>query len=354
MLWRSQPETDMTGTDVALLEGMLAIPSVTGDEHRLGEWLLPRLTDLGFDARRDSVGNVIGVRGSGERELMLLGHMDTVPGDIPVRTEGDLLYGRGSVDAKGPLAAAIVAAHRLPIEPDRRITVIAAVEEEGDSRGARHLAARPSPAQLVILEPSGWEGITLGYKGSLRVSYRLAQEVAHGAGRHPSAADRLVAFIQSIRELIDNVNHERSLFQRLDFRVIGVNSESDGMEDTATALLGFRVPPGCNTVDLWSRLESWSDGAVLEQVGSEPPVRAEKSTPHARRFMRAIRAAGGEPRFKLKTGTSDMNILAPAWGCPSVAYGPGEAALDHTPHEHVDVREWSRGVDVLAGALATL
>jgi LysW-gamma-L-lysine carboxypeptidase len=57
------------------------------------------------------------------------------------------------------------------------------------------------------------------------------------------------------------------------------------------------------------------------------------------------------PRFKLKTGTSDLNVLVPAWGCQAVAYGPGDSQLDHTPREHVSIAELERAVSVLALAL---
>ncbi|NIU62369.1 MAG: M20/M25/M40 family metallo-hydrolase, partial [Pseudomonas stutzeri] len=63
---------------------------------------------------------------------------------------------------------------------------------------------------------------------------------------------------------------------------------------------------------------------------------------------------GGKPRFKLKTGTSDMNVVGPAWGCPIVAYGPGDSALDHTPREHIEIEEYQRGIEVLARALEAL
>ena len=64
------------------------------------------------------------------QEIVLLGHMDTVPGDIPVRQEDGKLYGRGSVDAKGPLATFIVAASRASLPPGTRLVVVGAVEEE--------------------------------------------------------------------------------------------------------------------------------------------------------------------------------------------------------------------------------
>ena len=64
---------------------------------------------LGYDAHVDGAGNAVGTRGTGEREIVLLGHIDTVPGEVPVRIEDGVLFGRGAVDAKGPLAAFVVA-----------------------------------------------------------------------------------------------------------------------------------------------------------------------------------------------------------------------------------------------------
>jgi len=160
----------VTETGIELLEEMVSIPSPSTQERELGQWLVTRLRGMGFAARRDEVGNVVAFWGSGPREVLLLGHLDTVPGFIPVRREGQRLFGRGAVDAKGPLAAAITAVARQPAGAACRFTIIGAVEEEGSSRGARHLVNRRPPDQLVILEPSGWDAVTLGYNCLLYTS----------------------------------------------------------------------------------------------------------------------------------------------------------------------------------------
>ena len=196
----SATEPAAAAEHVALLIEMLEIPSLSTEETRMGQWLLTRLKRLGFAVVRDGAGNVSATWGSGTREVVLLGHMDTVPGWIPVRREGDRIFGRGAVDAKGPLAAAITAVSRQAPSTDRRLTVIAAVEEEGSSRGARYLLERPAPDALVVLEPSGWDGITLGYKGSLRLHYRLSQPIGHGAGPLPSASDHAIDFVRHIQD----------------------------------------------------------------------------------------------------------------------------------------------------------
>ncbi|MGH2409287.1 MAG: M20/M25/M40 family metallo-hydrolase, partial [Chloroflexota bacterium] len=76
--------------------------------------------------------------------------------------------------------------------------------------------------------------------------------------------------------------------------------------------------------------------------------------PLARAMLAAIRAWGGQPRFAVKTGTSDLNVVAEPWTCPLLAYGPGDAALDHTPNEHIDLTEFDRSVAILRTALAEL
>jgi len=344
----------VTDSGVELLEEMLAIPSPSTQERALGQWLVSRMRGMGFAARRDEVGNIVAFWGSGPREVVLLGHVDTVPGFIPVRREGDRLFGRGAVDAKGPLAAAITAVARQPVGTGWRFTVIAAVEEEGSSRGARHLVNRRAPNQLVILEPSGWDAVTLGYKGSLRLRYRLSLPMGHGAGPNESAGDRAIAFIRRVQDHAGEQSKDQGSFARLDVRVLRFHADHDGFRDTAAMSLGFRLPPDFDVETLKQQLDQWSDGAELRFDYADPAVRAEKNTPVVRAFLKGIRDAGGTPRFKMKTGTSDMNILAPIWSCPVLAYGPGDSKLDHTPNEAIDLGEFQRGVEVLTTALRQL
>ncbi len=299
----------VTESGIELLEEMLSIPSPSTQERQLGQWLVARLRAMGFAARRDEAGNVVAFWGSGPHEVLLLGHMDTVPGFIPVRREGNRLFGRGAVDAKGPLAAAITAVARQPgagpneSAADRAIAFIRKVQD--------HAAAPtlPSPA-------SG------GGKNARTVN---------GRGKRALGA-----------------------FDRLDARILRFHADHDGFRDTAAMTLGFRLPPNFDVPSLQQELEQWADGAELRFEYADPAVRAEKNTPVVRAFLKGIRDAGGTPRFKMKTGTSDMNILAPVWGCPTLAYGPGDSKLDHTPDEAIDLDDFARGVDVLTSALNRL
>ena len=86
-----------------LIEDMVRIPSPTGGTDTIVDYLIAWAGENGFRSRRDEAGNFIAERGSGP-EIMMVGHIDTVPGEIPVRIENGMLHGRGASDAKGPMA----------------------------------------------------------------------------------------------------------------------------------------------------------------------------------------------------------------------------------------------------------
>lgn len=118
--------------------------------------------------------------------------------------------------------------------------------------------------------------------------------------------------------------------------------------------IGLRVPMGLTIEHVEQQVARFADGAQVSFSSEEEPFRADKNNALVRAFLGAIRNVGGKPAFTLKTGTADMNIVGPAWGCPIVAYGPGDSALDHTPNEHLDLAEYERAIDVLARVLALL
>jgi LysW-gamma-L-lysine carboxypeptidase len=113
------------------------------------------------------------------------------------------------------------------------------------------------------------------------------------------------------------------------------------------------LPPGVNPDQIAHDLTPDSV-ATIEASGHETAIVADKNSPLSRAFRGAIRACDGNPRFVYKTGTSDMNVVAPIWDCPIVAYGPGDSALDHTPDEHIDLDEYLRAIRVLTGTIERL
>jgi [amino group carrier protein]-lysine/ornithine hydrolase len=350
--------------DVELLRGLVAIPSLSGQERAAVEYLRDCLAARGFEASVDGAGNAVGVLGDGPREVVLLGHIDTVPGEIPVRIEDGVLHGRGAVDAKGPLATFVCAASRAAEAGLRglRIVVIGAVGEEAESDGAFYVAPRYRPDFCVIGEPGGWDSVVLGYKGSLSGIYTLRKPGGHSAGPTATAPQVAVDFWNRYLAYATMFNAGRSRgFDTLDPTLRAFNTGTDGLYDTVELRFGTRLPLDVDGAAVIAQLRDFArtdlpDGAeaAIETNQPLPAYRGDKNNPLVRALLAAIRAEGGMPRFKTKTGTADMNIIGPAWGCPTVAYGPGDSSLDHTPHERIELAEYLRAVAVLAGALKQL
>jgi LysW-gamma-L-lysine carboxypeptidase len=314
------------------------------------------MAERGFRASVDDAGNAVGEIGDGPVRVVLLGHIDTVPGEIPVRIEGDELVGRGAVDAKGPLAA-FVAAATDPI-PGVRVTVVGAVEEESPtSAGARYRATLPAPDWCVIGEPSGWDAVTVAYKGRLAMRVALSRSARHGAAPGMTCSEEALAIWSTVRAAAE-LRTQADGFSRLDCRLEGMSGgTSDGLVERAEVRIGYRIPPGIATAELEAELRTLASEHVgeaqvsIERIGAEEPARTSRTTPLARAFVGAIAAAGGKVHFKVKSGTSDMNILAPAWGCPMVAYGPGDSRYDHTPMERLSLTDYARSIKVLRTVL---
>jgi LysW-gamma-L-lysine carboxypeptidase len=321
------------------------------------EFLVERMQALGYDrAYVDGAGNAAGVIGEGARQVVLLGHIDTVPGEIPARIEGDRLFGRGAVDAKGSLAAFVDAAARAGRAEGWQIVVIGAVEEERDSDGARYAVAQYRPDFAIIGEPSQWERVTLGYKGSAWATLSVRQALAHTAGQGASACEAAFAAWGRISGWAEAFNAGRSrAFDQVLPTLRGFCSGEDGFEQWANLQVGVRLPPDFTPEQWYRQLGQLGLEAEVHPAGfAIPAYLGEKNTPLVRALLSGIRAAGGKPSFVLKTGTADLNIVAPAWGCPAVAYGPGDSALDHTPEEHLSLGEYARAVEVLERVLRRL
>jgi LysW-gamma-L-lysine carboxypeptidase len=337
--------TDADAVD--LLHAMVAIASVSGDEHEIGRFLVDSMGGLGFHASVDDVGNAIGVLGDqGDPTIMLLGHMDTVPGGPPVALDGDRLYGRGAVDAKGPLATMIVAAARAK-RPGVRVVVVGAVDEERDSVGAQHIVATRHADAVIIGEPSGVGTVVVGYKGVLRLRCTFHRPQAHTSSPEPTASEVASAFWQSLLA-------SRTAGDRLFDQVIPSLVSISGDLVTAELVVSCRTPPGLDTDTYLRDVRAAAGDAQITVLESTPAVRSSRADPVARALARSVRAHTGAVEFKVKLGTSDMNIVGPAWPVPIATYGPGDSHLDHTPTEHITLSEYLLAVAILTDAIDQL
>ena len=285
---------------LALLQGLVAIPSLSQQEAAASVWLTTQMQALGYDrAFVDGAGNAVGELGpvNAARTILLLGHIDTVPGAIPVRVEetpdGAVLYGRGSVDAKGPLATATAAAARVGSawahEHTIRLVVVGAVEEEAaSSKGARFIRDRfdgvhePVPEACIIGEPSGWGRVTLGYKGRVLVEMEAMQPMAHTAGPDAGVATAAVDFWQWLDRFAATCNAGvDKIFDQVSPSLRRLATFTDEqMLDHVVAQAGIRLPLGFDIDAFTAALSAWAHSANTEQQHAPRPSPLAPRPPH--------------------------------------------------------------------------
>jgi acetylornithine deacetylase/succinyl-diaminopimelate desuccinylase family protein len=187
--------TDFKTPAEKYLKDLIDIPSVTGHEGLIKDYLAGAFGDIGLDVSLQHVDtdryNVIGRLGEGPIRLMLCTHMDVIPEldeslwhSPPFRAtaKGERIYGRGAVDAKGPLAAAMEAMLRLKRQGSKGSVALAVVveEETGRSVGARKLMEEYSPERGIIMEPTGLR-VSTAHKGAIRAAITVRGKAAHSS-----------------------------------------------------------------------------------------------------------------------------------------------------------------------------
>ena len=348
----------MSETQFETLIGLVSRYSPSGQERESVEWLVERMKSLSYDAFIDKAGNAVGVMGQGPKQVVLLGHIDTVPGEINLErdTQSVSLYGRGAVDAKGPLACFVDAVARVGMIKGWQFVVIGVVEEERDSEGARYVATQYKPDFAIIGEPNQWDRVALGYKGSAWANIIVKRGQAHTASSEQTAAEVAVEVWLSIKTYVDAFNADKQKsFDKLLLTLRDIESNSNNFEQSARLKIGVRLPVEVSPEEWYKKLGEIAGDEGMERIGFAIPAwECEKNTKLVRSFLSAIRSQGGEPRFVYKTGTADLNIVAPVWGCQAVVYGPGDSALDHMPNEHISLEEYAKAVQVLKESLQGL
>lgn len=323
-----------------LLHDLVSIESVSGNEAACAERLASFFDSHDRSVWIDEVGNV---RVPGDDSVLLTSHIDTVPGDIPIRIEDGILWGRGSVDAKGSLASMAVAA------VDTGVSYVGVVGEERGSRGARFLVEdRDPPSGVINGEPSGWDAITLGYRGHLPGTYVTTSESGHSSRPENNAIEDAITWWNRVTSEFEG-DEWTPVFEQVTAKPVqftGGPSE-DGLSVEASMDVELRIPPSFSVDEVREIADGELDGGTVRWEESIPPVMESPRSSLARLFRVAIRDESGEPRLLRKTGTSDMNIFADRWSIPMVTYGPGDSSLDHTPEERLSLDEYDRSIQVL-------
>jgi len=325
-----------------LTRKLIDIPSVTGDELEVGRFLSSYLEQQGFSVERQEAAadrfNVIATTDAPPR-VVFSTHMDTVPPFIESSEDEEFIYGRGSCDAKGIMAAQIFAAQRLRDEGVNDVGLLFTVDEEAGSLGAQVANKHPLAPEchyLINGEPTD-SLLATGTKGSMRVMITTEGRAAHSA--YPEAGE---SAIDKLLDILENIRAcewpEDSFFgtTTCNIGVINGGVRPNVIADKARAELQIRL--GIDIEHVKKALEEAAGGRG----------RLEFSTAH--NPVKLFSVDGFEQcvvRF-----TTDIPHLS-QWGKP-LLLGPGSILVAHTDHEKISKSELAKAIDLYAGLAKTL
>jgi acetylornithine deacetylase len=317
-----------------LTRELVDIPSVTGDEFHVGTSLAELLNRLGYQVEllelTNDRANLIATTGDQPR-VVLSTHMDTVPPHIASSEDDEFIHGRGACDAKGIIAAQIVAAERLRASGVTEIGLLFTVDEEVTSAGAKAMNAHPlsSSCQYLINGEPTDNLLAIGTKGSLHVIIRTEGRAAHSAypEQGESAIEKLLDVLVDVRSIewpADETFGETTS----NIGVISGGTRANVVPDEAQTVLQIRLTGGAQAAkDL---LEQAVGGrASLEYKSAHDPVR--------------LLALDGFEQTIVRF-TTDIPYLT-NWGTP-LLIGPGSILDAHTQHERVRKSELLRAVEI--------
>lgn len=339
-----------------LLNDLMRVYTPPRYEYRLAPILRKWAEKLGYDEfYLDDVGNAFFRCGSSGRAILLAGHLDTIPGEVDVKLDQDTIYGRGAVDAKGPLAAFVIGGILANSESSNcKIHVAGLVREEDDGLGARHLVEKSFKSDHIIIgEPTNL-AVAVAYRGSISVRVSANTLGGHSSAPHmgESALDKLLQFINVVK-----AKYGGATFDEIScaFTVLRAGDWPTNLPKKAEAYANIRYPPRYDSGDIVREIKeiAMSSGVELEALSVEKPVQVSVNMAAVRALVRSILRLNLRPSIVKKTGTSDMNTLV-AISKSIAAFGPGDSRLAHTDHEKIKIDEVVTAAKIISNTLIEL
>ena len=314
---------------VAFARALINIDSTTGREAEAGAWLSRELRERGYTVVEQPVdggrANVFATLDA--PDVVLSTHYDCVPPFFPSRVDGGRLYGRGSCDAKGILAAQLGAAERLRASGERRVGLLFVVGEERGSDGAAVANATPGGSRFLINGEPTDSRLGTGTGGVLRLKLLAEGRAAHSATPEHgvSAIDKLIDALVALRsiELPSDPELGRTYYS---IGLIDGGIAPNVISPHASAEVLFRTVGPAE--DILRAVQPLNRFVTSEEVLRVPVVKLHTVPGFSTASFRF---------------TTDVPFLD-RWGTP-LLFGPGSILVAHTSDEHVEIAELERAID---------
>lgn len=331
---------DLTASSADLTAAIVDIESVSGNERALADAVEAALSAVPhLEVTRDADAVVARTTLGRDRRVVIAGHLDTVPvnANLPSRLDGDVLWGRGTVDMKAGCAVMLKLAAELA-DPTVDVTwVFYDHEEVASSLNGLGRLARTRPELLeadfaVLCEPSNGE-VEGGCNGTLRVDVRVTGTRAHSA-RAWMGSNAIHAAAPILQQLVAYTPQEAEvdgLVYREGLNAVGIRGGVAGnvIPDECVVEVNYRFAPDRDAELAERHVRDVFAGYEVEVTDIAEGARPGLTDPLAQAFLAAV---GGEARPKY--GWTDVARFA-ALGIPAVNYGPGDPSLAHADDERV-------------------
>jgi acetylornithine deacetylase len=329
---------------VELTRALVDIESITEDEGRIGSYLYDYLSTIG--ARTGGRVEKIEVEPGRfnvlaywrEPVVTLSTHMDTVPPFFASREDSKFVWGRGACDAKGIIAAMIVAAEKLLAENVRNFAVLFVVGEERNSAGAAVAARAPRGSKYLVNGEPTENKLALASKGALRFELVAHGKMAHSA--YPELGESAIDALLDALEAIRKVPLPRDPLLgpcTLNIGTISGGRAPNVIADAAKAEILVRMV-GDSAPVREALARAVGNRADLKEVLSIPPIQ--------------FQTVDGMPTTVVSF-TSDVPVFARSWGEP-LLFGPGSIHVAHTAEERISKRELSEAAAMYANVVKSL
>ncbi|HKS46027.1 MAG TPA: succinyl-diaminopimelate desuccinylase [Amycolatopsis sp.] len=350
-------ELDLRADPVDIACALVDIPSVSGEEGFIADAVQAALTRLGhLEVVRNGDAVLARTNLGRPSRVVLAGHLDTVPvnQNLPLRRDGDVLHGLGTVDMKGGDAVFLHLAATIT-QPRHDLTFVFYDCEEVEAvRNGLGRIERELPDWLggdlaIVGEPSN-AVIEAGCQGTMRVELRRTGKRAHTA-RAWTGVNAIHALDEPLRRLTEYRPRDveiDGLTYREGLQAVSVRGGVAGnvVPDEAVLAVNFRFAPDRTPEQAEEHVRQVFGGLDLSVVDSSAGALPGLSAPAAAEL---VQAAGGKVAAKL--GWTDVARFA-ALGMPAVNFGPGDPTLAHTREEHVSATEIRQVAHVLRDFLA--
>ncbi|MFX1453448.1 MAG: M20/M25/M40 family metallo-hydrolase [Promethearchaeota archaeon] len=357
------------------LKKCIEIYSPSGEEKEFSEFIAFYLKSNDFLVNFDKIGNIFAKKGKGEPVILLLSHLDTIPGELPVIEKEGKLFGRGAVDCKPSLAAMVYSMANYDFNHISAGTIIfgGIVREESDLEGINEfIKSEIFPNFAIFGEPTKINQICIGYKGRICIGFKILTESGHVASswQYINAIEVGLEIWKIIKGVcwqlnethclkVPNLKHFNQIIPNL--TIISGGTLTNCIPSECTFQVDIRFPPKISSEFILKNIRQkildfkhdyenqiQKKFQIKENISSQIEgfeIGKDNVITAALRWA-IFNKCKEKPKLIKKTGTTFINMIGIHYGIPSITYGPGDPKLEHTNNEFIDLNEYLTSIEI--------